>query len=191
MKFNLFFILLSAVIILSACESTVTDSTSSNQYNATLEYSGGLNVSFAKDISEFSKSIKIVNQENDSYLLDLQLNVKTFNDSQREQASLQLDIPFVSQNGIFPTGQYILTNEEISSAYGNYELIKNNGDFARYNFEGVSATLVIEESNAEHVNGSFILNMEQLNGKRMLDGQLEDVVLNSPIRLLSQFNLEF
>ncbi len=191
MKFISFFILLVAALIISACESTVTDSPISNRSNATLEYSGGLNVTFDKGIQEFNKSIRIINQENDFYLLDIQFNVKTLDEFQRQQASVQFDISFTSGNGIFPVGNYVLTNEQIESAYGNYELVKNNGDFARYNFEGVSATLVIEESDSVHIKGSFILNMEQLYGKRMTDGQLEDVILISPIRLQSHFNLKF
>jgi len=190
MKLQSFFILLLAALILSACESTVTDSPSTIDKSTTLAYSGGLNVTFDEGIQEFNKSIRIINQENDSYLLDIQFNVKTLNNSQRQQASFQFDVPFTSEDGIFPVGNYILTNEQIKSAYGDYELFKNNGDFARFNFEGISATLLIEESDNYHIKGSFILNMEQLYGKRMTDGQLEDVVLDSPIRLQSHFNLE-
>ncbi len=191
MKLKSYFILTFAALIISACESTVTESPISNTANTTLEYSGGLNVNFDKDISEFLESVKTIHQENDSYILDIQFNVKTIDKTQKQQASVQIDIPFTSEDGIFPVGNYILTSEQMKSAYGNYELLKNNGDFARYNFEGLSATLKIDESNLEYIKGSFIINMEQLYGKRMTDGQLEDIILDSPIRLQSHFNLEF
>lgn len=191
MKSKSFFGFLLSVLILTACESSVTNPPTSNQTNATLEYSGGLNISFDKNVSKFLKSVKTIHQENDSYILDIQFHVETLDETQRQQASVQFDIPFNSSGGIFPVGNYVLTEEQIKLAYGDYELLKNNSDFARYNFDGSSATLVINESNSEFISGSFILNMEQLSGKRMTDGQLEDVVLSAPIRMLSDFNLEF
>ena len=191
MKSKSFFGFLLSVLILTACESSVTNPPTSNQTNATLEYSGGLNISFDKNVSKFLKSVKTIHQENDSYILDIQFHVETLDETQRQQASVQFDIPFNSSGGIFPVGNYVLTEEQIKLAYGDYELLKNNSDFARYNFDGSSATLVVNESNSEFISGSFILNMEQLSGKRMTDGQLEDVVLSAPIRMLSDFNLEF
>ena len=191
MKSKSFFGFLLSVLILTACESSVTNPPTSNQTNATLEYSGGLNISFDKNVSKFLKSVKTIHQENDSYILDIQFHVETLDETQRQQASVQFDIPFNSSGGIFPVGNYVLTEEQIKLAYGDYELLKKNSDFARYNFDGSSATLVINESNSEFISGSFILNMEQLSGKRMTDGQLEDVVLSAPIRMLSDFNLEF
>jgi len=177
--------------LVSACETSITDFSLSNQTNSTLIYSGGLNVSFDKDIWEFLERVKTIHQANDVYILDIQFNVKTLNKTQRQQASVQLDIPFTSNDGIFPVGNYILTQEQIKAAFGNYELRKYNSDFARYNFEGVSASLVIEESSSEKIRGNFILNLEQLSGKRMIDGQLEDIILKSPIRLISQFDLKY
>jgi hypothetical protein len=191
MKFKSFFILLAAVLILSACESSVINPPLTIDNSTTLAYSGGLNVKFDKGIQEFNKSVRIINQENDSYLLDLQMNVKTLDDPIREQATLQFDIPFTSEDGNFPVGNYNLTQEQIKSAYSSYELNKVNGDFARYNFEGASATLKIDASNSEKIIGNFIINLEQISGKRMTDGQVEDVILNSPIKLQSHFNLEF
>ena len=191
MNFRSFFILLAAAFIISACESTITDSPIFNQANTTLDYSGGLNVSFDKDIQEFLKNAKIIHQESDSYILDIQFYIKALDKIQRQQATVQFDIPFTSDNGIFPAGNYSLTEEQIRSAYSTYELTKENGDFARYNFEGILATLKIDESNSEYIKGSFIINLEQLSGKRMIDGQMEDVILNSPIKLRSHFKLEF
>lgn len=185
------FCIFTALIIFPACDSTITEIPISNQINTTLEYSGGLNVSFDNNISEFLKSVKTIHQENDSYILDIQFNVNTLDKTQRQQASVQIDIPFTSDDGIFPVGNYDYSSEQIKSAYGDYKLIKNKGDFARYNFEGISATLKIDESNSEYIRGSFIMNLEQLYGKRMTDGQLEDVILDSPIRLQSHFDLKF
>ncbi|MEJ2194089.1 MAG: hypothetical protein P8X73_04420 [Ignavibacteriaceae bacterium] len=191
MKLYSILFLLVTVILFPACDSTVTDSLSTIDKNTSLTYSGGLNVTLDEGIQDFNKRVRIINQKNDFYLLDLQMNVKTLNNSKREQASIQLDIPFLSENGIFPAGNYNLTNNQIRTAIGNYELIKNNGDFARFNFKGVSATLVIDESNSKYIKGSFIIEMEQIPGIRMTDGQLEDVILSSPTRLQSHFRLEF
>jgi hypothetical protein len=191
MKLYSILFLLVTVLLFPACDSTVTDSLSTIDKNTSLTYSGGLNVTLDEGIQDFNKRVRIINQENDSYLLDLQMNVKTLNNSKREQASIQLDIPFLSENGIFPAGNYNLTNNQIRTAIGNYELIKNNGDFARFNFKGVSATLAIDESNSKYIKGSFIIEMEQISGMRMTDGQLENVILSSPTRLQSHFRLEF
>ncbi|MEJ2272595.1 MAG: hypothetical protein P8X91_09015, partial [Candidatus Bathyarchaeota archaeon] len=104
MKLYSILFLLVTVILFPACDSTVTDSLSTIDKNTSLTYSGGLNVTLDEGIQDFNKRVRIINQENDSYLLDLQMNVKTLNNSKREQASIQLDIPFLSENGIFPAG---------------------------------------------------------------------------------------
>jgi len=191
MNLKSFFILVVAALLFSACQSSITESPSTITKNATLVYAGGLNVNFNNDIEEFNKSVRVISQANDSYILDIQFNVRTLNEVQSQQATVQFDISFTSEDGIFPVGNYILTSEQIKAAVGSYELNKINGDFARYNFQGKSATLVVEESNTKYIKGSLILNLEQLSGERMIDGQLENVILNSPIRLLSRFDLKY
>ncbi len=191
MKLKSFFVFFAAVLFLPACESSVTNPPSTIDDSTTLAYRGGLNTTFDKSIQEFNKSVRVVSQINDSYILDIQFNVRTLDEVQSQQATVQFDIPFTSEDGIFPVGNYVLTNEQIKSAYGDYELVKNNSDFARFNFEGVSATIIIDESDSQNIKGSFILNLKQIYGKRMTDGQLEEVILTSPTRLQSHFNLEY
>lgn len=191
MNLKSFFILVVAALLFSACESSVTDSFPIIDQSTSLEYNGGLNVTFDNDIEEFNKSARVVHQETNSYILDLQMSVKTKDDSKRQQATLQLDIPFNSENGVFPVGNYVFNSSDLRAAFGDYKMDKNSGDFARYNFQGKSATLVVEESNTKYIKGSLILNLEQLSGERMIDGQLENVILNSPIRLLSRFDLKY
>ena len=179
------------LFVLSACESSVITPIPVNDQITTLEYSGGLNVSFITGVHEFSKSVRVTHQGNNTYILDIQMNVRTINNSRRENAIMQLDIPFNSADGIFPVCNYIINGEDLKIALGEYELIKSNGDFAQYNFKAINASLVVEESTTEKIKGCFILNLEQLHGKRMIDGQLEDVMLNSPIELKSHFDLEY
>ena len=192
MKQTAFLFIPFLLLTLTACESTVVEPPLENDSPITFEYRGGLNISFQSEKTVFEGAARLFHLTETTHRLEVSLMVKSEVNSQREQASIFFGLVFESETGLLPEGKYIISAEDQSIELGNgdYLKFKSNNDFARYHFRGSSISLTIETSRSDRIAGIFIFSLDQEEGRRMIEGQMEDVTLSYPTQARGRFDLE-
>ena len=180
------------LLIFAACDTTEVTTQTLQQPEQTFDYRGGLNTNFQSNKASFSGNAGFIQLSETSGRIDIQLNAQSESQNEKEQANLVFRIVYESDNGLLPEGNYIIKSDEqtIHLGEGEYRLVKSNNDFSNYQFAGTSISLKITQSTSSRISGSFIFYLDQLAGQRMIDGQLEDLTLSSPTRVMGNFDLE-
>ena len=192
MKQTAFFILPPLLLTLTSCESTIVEPPLENDSQIIFEYRGGLTTSFQSEKTAFEGVAGLVHLTETTHRLDVQLSVIGEFKSQKEQANILFRLVFESETGLLPEGNYIISTEDQNIELGkcDYNKSKSNNDFARYHFRGSSISLKIETSRSDRITGSFIFYLDQEEGQRMIEGQMEDVTLSYPTQAKGRFDLE-
>ncbi|MFC2094001.1 hypothetical protein ACFLSH_00090 [Bacteroidota bacterium] len=192
MKQTAFLIVPLLFLALTACESTIVEPALESDSPITFEYRGGLNTTFNSDNNSFKGLARLVHLTETTNRLDVQLSVKSEFNSQKEQANILFQLVFESESGLVLEGNYIISKEDQNIELGqcDYNKLKSNNDFVRYDFRGSSISLKIETSKPDRIAGSFIFYVDQEGGQRMIEGQMEEVTLSYPTQVRGRFNLE-
>ena len=176
----------------TACSSNTNDpviegDTSGNE----ILLRGALNVKFDNKESDYRADFNTISIEGEN-VLQIRVSALSDNTDDKEQALLICSVPVESATGLPEVGDYQFKTETHEKFKGNfsYERRLNSGDFFRFKFEGISLRLRINESQPDHLTGSFSFKARQEYGQRMMHGQLEDVNLanNGEINILVNFN---
>jgi len=177
---------------MSACESTSTVEPTQTQNLTSFEYKGGINTVFDSGSSEFQGKARITQLSSTTYRLDIQINARSAFINENEQGNISFRFQFESENGHLPAGNYIIETQGQNNliSQGDYQLTNGPNSFTRYLFEGSRLSLKIKSNKSNQLVGSFMLDLKQRNGERMLDGQLETVQLSSPTVATGYFDLE-
>ena len=192
MKQTAFLILPLLLLTLTACESAIVEPPLENDSQITFEYRGGLNTSFQSEKTVFEGEAGLIHLTETAHRLDVQLNVKSEVSSQGERAKILFRLEFESETGLLVEGNYVISAEDQNIELGqcDYNKSKSNNDFARYHFRGSSISLKIETSRSDRIAGSFIYSLNQEEGQRMIEGQIEEVTLSYPTQVKGRFDLE-
>lgn len=174
-----------------ACESTSIIEPFQTEQKTVFEFNGGLNSSFGQGVLDIEGKAKIVQIGTDKYSLDVQIRINSKTNEETEQGSIAFRYGFESTTGIITAGNYLVEeqNPGVIVAQGQYNLRKSENSFARYSFTGQKFLLKIDASDNEHIRGNFTIFLQQKSGERMMDGQLENVELKSPLAAMGKFDL--
>ena len=175
----LFVLVILNVVLLTGC-SEKADEQQTDDPGIFFRYSGALNRSF-NDNNVFFCGAGYTQESPDRKVLFIRLQVRTENDSEDQLSFLQFQIPYEDEQNILTTGIYQFDGT-IPGANGRifYQTESSSESYARFMFEGDEIALSnITYPDNNHLAGRFSMKCHQVNGLRMLNGQLEDVTLGN------------
>ncbi len=184
------FILL--IFLFTACDSnSLAPSEDENETANKISVSGALNTNFSSDYSHFINAVKS-RSCNDEHGFFMKLVAS--NENSGKSIYLSLYIPLQTNDGVPAVGDYLFSTEVDSNFYGtiSFKSITDKYNNSAYEFSCESITLKVMKSGDDYFFSKFVVTAKQIQGKRMFNGQLEDIELSNDgkIRFLADIYFE-
>lgn len=171
-----------------ACDSNdpmITDDSAQQ----TMQVQGALNADFEQEKAEFLGAIHSASLSSGGRL-DLRVLARERDSDTEKQINLTLTLPLAPGERMLTPGDYVFTGEELQARVDYNQSNQAAQSYAQYQFEGSRVSLRITKADLEGVHGQFSLQARQIQGRRMQEGQLEDVQLADEGRIQVQSRFE-
>ncbi|HMB94311.1 MAG TPA: hypothetical protein VKP65_25915 [Rhodothermales bacterium] len=178
------------MLVLIACDSNDPTTSTDDPAQQTIQVQGALNAHFEQAKTEFFGALNSASLSSGGRL-DLRVLARERDGDVEKQVNLVITLPLAAGERMLPPDDYLFTAEELQARVDYYLSNRERQAYAQYQFEGRRLNLRITKADLNGVHGQFSLQARQSQGRRMLDGQREDVQLadEGQIQVQSRFEI--